>query len=229
MYKYDTHVHTSEVSRCSHSSAIEMVRASKAAGLDGIVITDHFFTGNSTIDEKLPWEEKAHLQFDGFRKAKEEGDKIGLDIFYGFEFPDKGSDFLVYGLGEEFIAMHPEIPSLDITEIFDLIHNSGGYIIHAHPLRISKRSEKGIHLYPKQVDAIEVYNGAQGIRGKLDKRGNTFAEYYAAQLDLPQTAGSDSHEADRLFGGAIVTDQKINSIKELIEVIKSKRFTLTTD
>ena len=46
-YKYETHLHTSETSACAVSSAGDMVRAYADAGYTGIVVTDHFFNGNT--------------------------------------------------------------------------------------------------------------------------------------------------------------------------------------
>jgi len=42
IYKYDTHVHTKEVSPCGKVPAIEVVKLYKDAGYHGIVITDHY-------------------------------------------------------------------------------------------------------------------------------------------------------------------------------------------
>ena len=56
-YKYETHLHTSEVSKCARSTGAEMARAFNKAGYAGIFVTDHFlmeivlfqrnWTGNS--------------------------------------------------------------------------------------------------------------------------------------------------------------------------------------
>ena len=43
-YKYETHLHTSEVSKCAYNTGAEMVRAYKKAGYTGIFVTDHFLT-----------------------------------------------------------------------------------------------------------------------------------------------------------------------------------------
>lgn len=41
-YRYDLHVHTSEVSACGSIPAKEVVRLYHQAGYDGLVITDHY-------------------------------------------------------------------------------------------------------------------------------------------------------------------------------------------
>ena len=49
LYKIETHMHTSQGSACAVSTGEEMARAHKAAGYDAIIITDHFFGGNTTV------------------------------------------------------------------------------------------------------------------------------------------------------------------------------------
>ena len=93
-YKYETHMHTAESSACGRFCAREMVQAYKAAGYAGIFVTDHFFNGNCTVDRRLPWADKVELFCKGYENAKAEGDKIGLDVFFGFEYCVEGADFL---------------------------------------------------------------------------------------------------------------------------------------
>ena len=53
-YRYDLHVHTYEGSACARSLAADIADFYKAKGYDGIVITDHFWTGNTRVDRDLP-------------------------------------------------------------------------------------------------------------------------------------------------------------------------------
>ena len=50
-YLYETHMHTSEGSACGQSAGAEMARAYAENGYTGIIVTDHFFYGN-TADRK---------------------------------------------------------------------------------------------------------------------------------------------------------------------------------
>ncbi len=231
VFKFDIHLHTYEGSICGKSKAEDIVNVYKNAGYDGVVITDHFFTGNSRAPKDLPWEERAYLMFEGYRKAKEIGDKIGLKVFGGFEYFDKGSDFLVYGIYEDFIAKHPELPEMKITDALTLFRENGGFVIHAHPLRISKyQRSMGFHLYPDFVDAIEVYNGAQDEKAnKFDPRGNVFAKYYADQTDLPQTAASDTHDINLRYGGSMLFERNPEDIFELTDMIRKKEFKISEE
>ena len=98
LYRYDTHVHTAEVSKCAKSSGREVAEAYHARGYDGIIITDHFFNGNTTVPRDLPWRERVELFTAGYRAAKEYGDKVGMQVFFAWEDSSEGNDFLTYGL-----------------------------------------------------------------------------------------------------------------------------------
>ncbi|MGI6707422.1 MAG: hypothetical protein ACOX6S_14745 [Clostridia bacterium] len=70
LYKYDTHVHTAETSRCGKVDAVEVVRLYKEAGYDGIFITDHY---NKDFFEALngkSWKEKMDQYLRGYRLAR---------------------------------------------------------------------------------------------------------------------------------------------------------------
>ena len=47
MFKYETHCHTNEASKCARWSGEECVKHYKRLGYDGIFVTDHFFNGSS--------------------------------------------------------------------------------------------------------------------------------------------------------------------------------------
>ena len=57
MYKYEIHLHTNNCSACAISSPEEMVDIAAEKGYSGIVITNHFYHGNTGVDRNLPWEE----------------------------------------------------------------------------------------------------------------------------------------------------------------------------
>jgi len=74
-YLYETHMHTSEASKCGQATGAEMVRAAEKAGYSGVIITNHNWYGNHCIDESLPWEQWVKEFCKGYRNAKEEGEK----------------------------------------------------------------------------------------------------------------------------------------------------------
>ena len=134
-YLYDTHVHTSEGSACGQNTGAEMAGAYQKAGYAGIVVTDHFFYGNTAADRSLPWKDWVEQFCNGYEHAKEEGDKIGLQVFFGWESGYQGTEFLIYGLSKEWLLEHPEIKDADVKEQYELVHAGGGIVSQAHPFR----------------------------------------------------------------------------------------------
>ena len=218
-YRYETHLHTSEASACAVFSAVEQVRSYKEAGYAGIIVTDHFFNGNTTVSRKLPWEERVDLFCRGYEKAKEEGDRIGLSVFFGWEACFRGTEFLIYGLDKAWLKSHPDILSWDVEEQYRRIHADGGFIVHAHPFRIRPYILK-IRLFPSCVDAVEAIN--------VGNRNDSFdrkAFAYAKNNNLLVTAGTDAHGHDSIRSG-VEFEYNIENMKGFIEGIKSGNYEL---
>lgn len=219
---YETHLHTSETSACSMKSGAEQVRIYKEAGYAGIIVTDHFFNGNSAIPSDLPWENRVDLFCKGYENAKEEGDNIGLSVFFGWESNYRGTEFLIYGMDHEWMRNHPEILSWSMEEQYHNIHEAGGYVVHAHPFRI-RPYIKEIRLFPDFVDAVEVYNVGNRNIG-FDKKANE----YAMKHNLPAFAGTDAHGDEEERSG-MVFERPIDSIQDFIINVKSGDYRLIKD
>ena len=82
MFRYETHLHTAEGSGCASASGAEQARRYKALGYDGIIVTDHFFNGNCAVTNFDSWEDRVNKFCKGYENAKEEGDRIGLKVFF---------------------------------------------------------------------------------------------------------------------------------------------------
>lgn len=215
MYKYDTHIHTSDVSGCASASGIYQVVAYKEAGYDGIIITNHFLRGRTCLVPKdLSWEERVQAFCHGYEKAKKTGDEIGLKVFFGWEETYNDQDFLIYGLDKKWLLEHPEMEHWTLEEQFHEVNKYGGMVVHAHPFRDRPYISK-IRLYPKLVNAIEVFNG-----GNYDEE-NRKAFLYAKEYDLPMTGGSDNHHHDIVYSG-IQTEQPLETIHDYIKMIKER-------
>lgn len=222
LYKYETHAHTSETSKCSKISGAELVRFYKELGYTGLFITDHFFNGNTTVPKELPWSERVDLFCKGFENACEEGKRIGLDVFFAWEYTFSGTDLLTYGLGKEWLLSYPLLLNLDVNEYCDLVHQDGGFIAHAHPFR-----EAGyipmIRLFPRKVDAVEVINASM-----LDEV-NARADFYSESYNLLKIAGSDTHFINKPRLSGIQLSRRLNSTEDMINAIKSGEAEIFTD
>ena len=113
----DMHMHTKETSSCGEVPAAEGVRLYKEAGYQGVMITDHYHKQyfDSLGDIGMPRKVDAYLA--GWRAAKAEGDKIGLEVLLGIEFRNVESenDFLIVGMTEEFLYKYPETYRMPLT------------------------------------------------------------------------------------------------------------------
>jgi predicted metal-dependent phosphoesterase TrpH len=219
LYQYETHLHTCEASACAIFSAAEHVKYYKEAGYDGIIVTDHFYNGNTAVPRELPWEEWVNRFCRGYENAKEEGDRVGLSVFFGWEANYQATEFLIYGLDKQWLINHPEILSWSIEEQYKRIHEDGGYIVHAHPFRV-RPYIKEVRLYPEQIDAVEGIN--------LGNRNDEFdrqAIAYAKKYKLPITAGTDAHGKEKQHTG-MAFHHRLENITDFIDHIKAGSYEL---
>ncbi len=214
LYLYETHLHTAEASACAILTGAQQAQLYKKAGYAGIIVTDHFFNGNTAIPDGLPWEERVNLFYKGYENAKKEGEKIGLSVFFGWEANYDGTEFLIYGLDHEWMKKHPEMLEWSIEDQYRYIHEAGGFVVHAHPFRI-RPYIKEVRLFPDLVDAVEVYNvGNKNL--EFDKK----ASEYAKKHKLPVTAGTDAHGFEQERSG-MAFYKPLKDIKDFIENVKS--------
>ena len=222
-YLYETHMHTSPASLCADCSPAKQVRAYKARGYTGIIMTDHFVNGCSACPRGLPWRQKMEFVAQGYEEAKKEGDRCGLQVFFGWEFCcADATEFLTYGLSLDFLLAHPGLDTLNIEQYSDLVRKHGGYLAQAHPYRDDFWVKNQFPVDPKLMDGIEVYNA--GMPDYI----NAPAREFAIRHNLPMQAGSDSHFADIPFASGISLCVKAQSIFDIIEAIKTRNIELIT-
>lgn len=229
-YVYETHLHTSESSACAANTGDEMARACYEAGYTGIIVTNHFVYGNTNIDRKLPWTEWVEAFCKGFEAAKAEGDRLGLQVFFGWESCYQGTEFLIYGLDKQWLLSHPEIKDATIEEQYRMVHRDGGMVIHAHPFRKEDYIPK-IRLFPEYVDGAECVNATHSCKLSKSHNNPLFDEQaiqYAKEYDLPMTAGSDVHRTALLYGGMAFA-HKLTGIADYITAVKERREYLLLD
>ena len=191
------------------------------SGYTGVIVTDHFFNGNTSVSSHLGWEERVNAFMKGFEDAFNEGKKYDMDVFFGWEACYHGTEFLIYGLDKEWLLHHEDILTWSIEEQYEQVTNSGGMVVHAHPFREAFYIPE-VRLYPNHVDAVEVYNMSNE---RLDTEFNKRAKEYAEQNQLPMTGGSDVHNIPAMSGG-MVFDKRLYSIVNFINAVKEKQGTI---
>lgn len=222
-FKYETHLHSSPVSRCAKANIEESLKYYKKLGYDGVFLTNHFIGGNFRDDSLNTDVEKVDFYlsdyFTGLKIARE----IGIKLFFGVEMSfNHHTDFLVYGLSPEWYWEHLEVINMPFPQRLDYLKMHGAFIVHAHPFRNSFHSDSyplPISLFPKHVDAVEVRNACNS------KELDDIALYYAKHYKLPFFAGSDNHSGEKqkkLCG--IITREPICEISDFLKILKEKRY-----
>lgn len=217
MYLYETHMHTRQGSACGSSTGAEHVRFYKDQGYQGIFITDHFFRGNTAAPRTGKWKDRIDWYCSGFEDAWNEGQKVGLDVFFGIEENFNGDEYLIYGLDKEYLLAHPEMEHWTRKEQIDNVHAAGGCVIQAHPFRM-RGYLSAIHVCDLYADGVEVANA-----------GNTpahdaYAMRYCKARGIYTIAGSDNHKStdhSMLFGVGL--EKPVASAAEWVEHILQKK------
>ncbi len=214
-YRYETHLHTKEVSACGHTPAKDYIKFYMDRGYDGIIFTDHFFNGNSAVPRNLPWEERIDAFCRGYELAKEEGDRAGFSVFFGWEFNFEGDEYLTYGLDKAWLKANPEIMQDTRQAYYKRVRDAGGLVVQAHPFR-ERGYLNAVRLNPYFVDAVEYIN--IGNEPYMDELVPQYADAY----HLPMTGGTDMHNIE--WGqtpSGIETEKKLSSIRDLVELVRS--------
>lgn len=214
-------MHTSEASACACSTGAEMADKYMAEGYTGIFVTDHFFNGNSAVPRNLPWKERIELYCKGYENARKRGEEIGLDVFFGFEYGDGGSDYLVYGLDKQWLIENDRILDMNLTDFLEYARRCGGFTVQAHPFREYDYIRSTTHA-PRFTDAVEAVNASHIRAGhpEFNDRAKLYAEWYG----LPVTGGSDSHNTSgKWFGGGIISESRFTSAADYAKAVTERK------
>lgn len=214
VFKYDMHVHTSEVSVCGRTRAKEVVKMYKNAGYQGLVITDHFNKEYFDKFNNLDWGEKIDRYLKGYYEAYDEGQKYDMDILLGMEirFPQNVNDYLVYGVSEKFLKENEDMHNTDINFFKQLIKNNENIMIYqAHPFR-----EKCVVADWNLLDGVEAYNGNPRHDSLNHKAMN-----YASEHKLLMISGSDFHRTEDLASGGIIVNNRMKNQDDLINALRT--------
>ena len=224
MPRYELHAHTSECDMVAHAKAAELVRLYHAAGYDGMVITDHYFSHFYTwfADELAGKDHRTVMarRLKGYYEARNEGEKLGFTVLPGAEVrfdssPYGINDFLVYGCDEEFLLTAPRLNELTSLAELNAILPDNACVVLAHPFRVGMTV-----MDPAPLFGIEAYNGL------TEPCRNAMAEGYAVHFGKPMTSGSDCHHRDHTCKGGIETPRFIRTPRELTDVLRSGEYTL---
>lgn len=164
----DMHAHTSGISRCCKIAAPEMLRVARNAGIDGVVLCNHY---QSCYVSDGDFDAFARRYVAEYELTKAAGDAMDFPVFFGIEVTMErhtlAAHMLVYGVGTDFVFAHPKMFAYTQEELWRAVHAAGGILVQAHPWR------KEDHLLDiRYLDGIEVschplYDGTH-LAGMVD-------------------------------------------------------------
>lgn len=201
----DLHTHTRPGSADSFLDPDELIELSRAAGLDGIVLSEHDHT----------WDREAVVALSR---------RHNFLVIPGLEVTTDRGHILVYGVHtfEEFMRQSGALA--------DHVAQVRGAMVAPHPYRghapVDWRNQEAYERSLEQamansayqrVHAIEVVNG----HGSLEE--NRFSERVARGLGRPGTAGTDSHQKSDIGKAATYFERDIRDEHDLVREILAGR------
>lgn len=213
-FKIELHCHTHPISGCADFPAEEVIKTYKNAGVDAVVITNHF------IKDYLPQPKEKFIKtyMSDFYKAYETGKKLGVNVLLGMEIRFKSenlNDYMIYGIDENFVKDAYETLDQTLENFYKTMKNDKNLIIQAHPLRRGSSPAEASF-----VDGIEAFNMHQG-------HNSCVALAYKYALKHPGfliTAGSDYHHFNHEASGLLLTKTLPKDSFELAEILKSRDY-----
>ncbi|MGI6561355.1 MAG: PHP domain-containing protein [Clostridia bacterium] len=216
MYRYETHFHTEEVSPCGKVKAEEGIRLYAEYGYDGVIVTDHFYNWKKDVYPR--WKDYIDFFLQGYRAAKEAGEKYGIRVFLGAEirFDEDPNDYVAFGFDEDYLYETENLMGMTLEKYNESVQDKSILIFQAHPYR------KNCEVRPKELlHGIEVFNG-----NARHNSSNEQAKKYAIDNRLLQLSGSDFHQIMDLARGGIVTKTPCEDVHRLVEIIKALNYEL---
>ena len=219
LYKYEMHIHTSPCSG-GGSDIRAHIDALIQRGYTGMVVTNHFYNGDTRIDRNLSWEDFVDAYRQDYLYGLEYAREKDFDLLFGLEeHVGCGQEILLYGITPDLIAAHPELKTPDPVAYAAVVHAAGGLVYQAHPFRSAPWITRPEPLpCLDKLDGIEVYNA--GNHPEMNDKARELAE----ELDLACTAGSDGHGTDTAGRAGIAARERIRTNEDLVRVLKSRDY-----
>ena len=121
----------------------------------------------------------------------------------------------MYGLEESDFYELPLLNRLsDVNELIKVLPDAA-VVVQAHPFR-----DNMTVCNPSPLFGIEVYNGG------TESFRNEMAKIFAKHYEKAMTSGSDVHCEKHIARGGIISGKKINTSKELADVLRSGKYSL---
>jgi predicted metal-dependent phosphoesterase TrpH len=202
----DLHTHTRPLSWDSYLSADDLIERSKQAGLDGICLSEHDYLWDPDDVAALA---RRHNYL----------------VLPAIEINTDDGHILVYGIDKYVYGMHRS------HELAHHVETANGAMVAAHPYRRQMpwymENERDYHDAVVRAARNPAYKHCVALE-KLNGRGtvkeNRFSAALCEFMEMPGTAGTDSHSRSDIGRCATRFERTITSVYDLIEELKAGRF-----
>ena len=217
MFKTELHCHSKSVSACAQVSNEQIINKFKEAGYSTLVLANHFTRGTQGYLNCEEYSDFVTAYLKGYEDLKKDAEGV-LTVLLGMElrFDENSNDYLIFGITEEFLRNNPPLYEMNPSSFSKLARENGILFVQAHPFRNSMTV-----VQPWLLDGVEVFNGHMGH----DSR-NEIANMWADKYNLIKTSGTDFHYNHVPANAGILTENKIEDMKTLVEVLKSGKYEL---
>ena len=162
-------------------------------------------------------EEQLSYYLDGYRKTKEQGDKIGIKVYLGLEIrfsKENENDYLIYGVDDEITSICYDNFRENLEFFRKNVSLPRSVFVQAHPFRNGME-----RMNPELLDGVETFNMHPGHNGQI-----AVACRYARENGfMIKTVGDDYHHKNRGHEGVSALRTKVlpKDSFELAEILKS--------
>ncbi|MEX2159921.1 MAG: PHP domain-containing protein [Dehalococcoidia bacterium] len=202
----DLHTHTKPLSWDSYLTPDDLIERSRAAGLDGICLSEHDFFWKPDDVAAL---------------AK----KHNYVVLPAIEINTDDGHILCYGLETYVYGMHRS------HELAHYIEQAHGAMVAAHPYRRQMpwyiESELDYDEALRRASRNPAYQycaALEVINGRGTDRENEFSQRLATMMEMHGSAGSDAHARVDIGQCATEFERRIESVEDLIEELRAGRF-----
>ena len=193
----DLHCHT-KYSGDNNLDPADLINAAREHGLDAVCITEHDSFHASEPIEKI-------------------AEREDFLVFRGAEINTDKGHILTYGVVDDSWRDGNAYYS-KISAVRSKVKSCGGILVPAHPFRSFGGASASNSLFSMgYIAALEILNGEN------TKHENAQAAEAWGTLDIPGVGGSDCHFASNVGKFATWFENRISTLVELIEEIKSGR------
>ncbi len=193
MARIDHHVHTTRYSPDSDIRPHELIEAAVAAGLDGVVITEH--------DAQWEAEELADLA----------SQADGLVVLSGVEVSAREGHFLVYGL--------PDLDGIEVgielSELIAVAGRHGAAVVAAHPFRWDQDFDAIAAEHGRGLAGVEL------VSNNVTPETRALTERLARRFRLPTTGSSDGHQPEVVGCYCTEFPGPIRTMAEFVAALKA--------